>query len=169
MQVEWDIRKWRENLKKHGVDFQDAALIFDNPVLEAVDARQDYQEIRWRAVGHVDDEYFLVVYTWRGVNRRIISAWRLDDEGRQRYTDILAGRTPVKTPSGKTKTRSNAPSMSVGEDFWKRARLTLPDSRSKVHTGLRLDADMLEWFKADGKGWQTRMNAILRHYYEHHR
>ena len=34
----------------------------------------------------------------------------------------------------------------------------------KVFTGIRLDADVLEAFKATGKGWQTKMNAALRHY-----
>jgi len=32
----------------------------------------------------------------------------------------------------------------------------------KVHTGLRLDADVLDHFKAQGPGWQTRINATLR-------
>jgi uncharacterized protein (DUF4415 family) len=32
----------------------------------------------------------------------------------------------------------------------------------KVHTGLRLDADVLAHFKAAGPGWQTRINATLR-------
>jgi uncharacterized protein (DUF4415 family) len=27
---------------------------------------------------------------------------------------------------------------------------------------LRLDADLLDWFRAQGPGWQTRMNAVLR-------
>ena len=27
---------------------------------------------------------------------------------------------------------------------------------------LRIDADVLEWFKATGKGYQTRMNNVLR-------
>jgi uncharacterized protein (DUF4415 family) len=34
--------------------------------------------------------------------------------------------------------------------------------KPKVHTGLRLDADILEHFKAAGPGWQTRINATLR-------
>jgi uncharacterized protein (DUF4415 family) len=34
--------------------------------------------------------------------------------------------------------------------------------RLKVHTGLRLDADVLEHFKASGSGWQTRINMALR-------
>ncbi len=38
----------------------------------------------------------------------------------------------------------------------------------KVQLTVRLDADVLSWFKAQGKGYQTRMNAILRAYKEAH-
>ena len=31
---------------------------------------------------------------------------------------------------------------------------------------LRLDADMFDWFRAQGRGYQTRINAILRKYFE---
>ncbi|KAB2876489.1 MAG: BrnA antitoxin family protein [Bauldia sp.] len=44
----------------------------------------------------------------------------------------------------------------------------LPRPRRKEHTTLRLDADMLEWFRAQGRGYQTRINAILRSYFEQH-
>lgn len=87
---EWDERKRLANLKEHGVDFEEAALIFENEVIEAVDNREDYGEIRHRALGHVDDDYYLIVYTWREKFRRIISAWRLDDEGKRRYQEILS-------------------------------------------------------------------------------
>lgn len=87
----WDESKRLENLKKHGVDFQDAALIFENAVLEEQDRRRDYREERWRALGHVDEDYFMVVYTWRDSARRIISAWRVNDDGKQRYTALLTG------------------------------------------------------------------------------
>jgi len=32
----------------------------------------------------------------------------------------------------------------------------------KASVSLRVDADVLEWFKAQGPGYQTRMNAVLR-------
>jgi uncharacterized protein (DUF4415 family) len=35
-------------------------------------------------------------------------------------------------------------------------------------TSLRLDADLLEWFKRGGAGYQTRINAALREYVERH-
>ena len=44
----------------------------------------------------------------------------------------------------------------------------LPSPRTKAHMTLRLDADVLGWFRAQGKGYQTRINAILRKYYEQH-
>lgn len=69
---------------------------------------------------------------------------------------------------GETLTVSDAPERDVDETFWNTAKLVQPDRR-KVHTGLRIDADVLEWFKAKGRGWQTRMNAVLRSYYEHER
>ena len=92
MAFEWDDEKRAANLQDHGVDFEDASLIFAGPVIEADDTRVDYGEPRLRAVGRVDGEFFMVAYTWRGQNRRIISAWRLDDEGRKRYETILSRR-----------------------------------------------------------------------------
>ena len=38
----------------------------------------------------------------------------------------------------------------------------------KVFTGIRLDPDILERFKAEGKGWQTRINAVLREWVDAH-
>jgi uncharacterized DUF497 family protein len=92
MAFEWDEEKRATNLQDHGVDFEDAALIFEGPVIEADDTRIDYGEPRLRAMGQVDGAFFMVAYTWRGENRRIISAWRLDDDGKDRYEAILAGR-----------------------------------------------------------------------------
>ena len=93
MSFEWDERKRRQNLDEHGVDFRDAALIFENPVVEAEDTHSDYGEIRIRALGHVDDDYFLVVCRWRGDTRRIISAWKVGEDGKKRYQALLARGT----------------------------------------------------------------------------
>lgn len=63
---------------------------------------------------------------------------------------------------GETRTRADAPLQAVDESFWRQARVTRPVG--KVHTGLRIDADVLEWFKAQGRVFQTHMNAVLRAY-----
>lgn len=49
------------------------------------------------------------------------------------------------------------------DEEWARAAVTRP---GKVAVGLRLDDDVLHWFKARGKGYQTRINAVLRRYIE---
>ena len=53
------------------------------------------------------------------------------------------------------------------EEFWKNAKLVIPDQKAKI--SIRLDKDILEWFKAEGKGYQTKINAVLRSYIEAHR
>ena len=64
---------------------------------------------------------------------------------------------------GEDPTRRDAPrAESLGADFWKSARVVMPPGKTSVH--LRLDRDVVEWFKARGKGHLTRMNAVLRTY-----
>ena len=41
--------------------------------------------------------------------------------------------------------------------------------RRKVQLSLRVDHDVLEWFRAQGPGYQTRMDAVLRAYMDHAR
>ena len=45
---------------------------------------------------------------------------------------------------------------------WDSAKLVMPEP--KEHVNLRLDADVLRFFKKQGKGYQTRINAVLRSY-----
>ncbi len=44
-----------------------------------------------------------------------------------------------------------------------------PKSIPKKSTTIRLDAEVLEYFKAQGKGWQTKINDILHGYVDSHR
>jgi uncharacterized protein (DUF4415 family) len=48
------------------------------------------------------------------------------------------------------------------EDFWKTARRNPFYRPIKQATTVRIDADVLAWLKSDGKGYQTRINTILR-------
>ena len=50
----------------------------------------------------------------------------------------------------------------VTEDFWKNATHGHLYRPVKSSTTVRLDADVLAWLKSQGKGYQTRMNTILR-------
>ena len=52
MKLEWDADKAAQNLKKHGVSFEEAELVFyDTGRIEAHDDREDYAEDRWATIG----------------------------------------------------------------------------------------------------------------------
>ncbi len=59
---------------------------------------------------------------------------------------------------------SDIPEM--GEEFFKNTALVMPERKSSVT--LRLDREVVEWFKSQGKGYQTRMNAVLKAYVKAH-
>jgi uncharacterized protein (DUF4415 family) len=50
------------------------------------------------------------------------------------------------------------------KEFFRSATLRMPERKAIVT--LRLDRDVLEWFKQKGRGYQTRINALLRAYIE---
>ena len=55
----------------------------------------------------------------------------------------------------------------LDSEFFKTAKLRMPSKKSSIT--VRLDSDVLEWFRKQGKGYQTRINAVLRTYMEAHR
>lgn len=85
MQFDWDEAKRAEIYKKHGVDLLEAALIFENDVLEREDTRRDYGEKRMIALGIADGEAYIVVYTKRDDVCRLITAWKGGQNEREEY------------------------------------------------------------------------------------
>lgn len=53
----------------------------------------------------------------------------------------------------------------LDEIFFEKARLQAP---AKQPVTLRIDEDVLAWFKSQGRGYQTRINKLLRLYMESH-
>ena len=87
--LEWDPAKQEKVLKERGIDFEDAALIFAEPVLESWRLRDG--ELRWLAIGVLDGSVFAVVYVDRGRRRRIITARKASRNERKRYYARFAG------------------------------------------------------------------------------
>ena len=84
---EWDETKARANLRKHGVDFADAALVFEDEqavtiedAISAVD-EQRYLTVGMDALGRV----LVVAYTWRHDRIRIVSARQASPAERRQY------------------------------------------------------------------------------------
>ena len=68
--------------------------------------------------------------------------------------------------AGKSKTKPDAPEHELDESFWENASITFPSIEGKEPIKLRIDRDVLAFFKSQGKGYQTRINAVLRAYVE---
>jgi len=51
--------------------------------------------------------------------------------------------------------------------FWANAEIRMPTNKKGVY--LRIDPETLEWFKKQGKGYQTRINAVLKQFVESHK
>jgi len=85
MDFDWDEEKRFKNLEKHGVDFYDAYLMFQTPLIQEPDYRRDYGERRYIATGEWQDKILVMAFTVRQGTIRIISARRANQRERQRY------------------------------------------------------------------------------------
>ena len=87
---EWDARKARSNVAKHGVGFDEASTIFGDPLsLTIPDPEHSLAENRYITMGSAfNGKLLVVVHTDRGDNIRIISARRASRRERQRYEKV---------------------------------------------------------------------------------
>jgi uncharacterized DUF497 family protein len=85
MAFEWDERKREANLVKHAADFRRMPELFDGPTLEVVDDRFNYGETRINCLGEIEGRVFVVTITWRGADRRIISARKANEREQKTY------------------------------------------------------------------------------------
>jgi len=85
MDFEWDAAKSAGNAVARGLPFDLAILLFDRPVLQRIDDRQDYGEVRVRAIGMIGDVILHCVYADRGDMRRIISLRHANRKERDAY------------------------------------------------------------------------------------
>lgn len=90
MQFEWDSRKAELNLAKHGVAFEVAELVWDDPTHIVVADRHEEGEERWHAIGLVRGVTVLtVIHTYRDRHGdeviRIIGARKATGAERKRY------------------------------------------------------------------------------------
>ena len=89
---EWDENKSKANLSKHGYDFDDASQVFYEPVVLYPSDRN--KEVRWIAVGSLEERLVAVIFTRRGETIRIISARRARKNEERTYHNAKVGRAP---------------------------------------------------------------------------
>lgn len=83
----WDEQKARQNLSKHGVSFEEAQTVFNDPFAIMIrDVRIAYEENRWFALGlTVSGKLLAVWYTERADSIRIIGARKATKGERRNY------------------------------------------------------------------------------------
>jgi uncharacterized protein len=86
VKIVYDPAKRASNLKKHGLDFEDAADVFAGPTLDETDDRYDYGEERIRSLGFLGGALVSVVWTPRRGVRRIISMREANAREKARFT-----------------------------------------------------------------------------------
>ena len=78
-----------------------------------------------------------------------------------------AGLDKLSAAEVDTRAHADPDALPMSDEAWLSASLAKPE---KMPVGLKLDRDVLEWFKAQGgRGYQTRINAVLRRYMEANR
>ena len=86
MEFDWDPVKARANLIKHGISFEAARAVFDDPLaIERLDDSEAYGEDRFIIVGIVQDLLLSVVYVERKQAVRLISARRASRKEQDDY------------------------------------------------------------------------------------
>jgi len=177
MIFEWDENKNRVNKVKHGIDFESAITVFEDPLLQS---RVD-EDGRWQTIGYSEGCILLlfVAHTYHEADEivvRIISA---------RGPTSMKGSTMKKEASENIVRVKGVPKLTEAQLENLKRLAERPDDEidysdipeitdfsgfevgkfyrpMKEAVTVRLDADVVHWLKRDGKGYQTRLNAILR-------
>jgi uncharacterized DUF497 family protein/uncharacterized protein (DUF4415 family) len=179
VEFEWDGTKAEANLRKPKVSFRKASEVFDDLArLDDIDASQSHGEDRWVTIGRVEDTLLTVIYTQRNDRIRLISARRQPIMSKNSTGLVTFRREPGKpvvlTPEEKKLWEqmknmreedidlSDIPDQG-SKTGWRRISDLVPE-QNKQQVTLRLDADLLAFFKSTGRRYQSRINAVLREY-----
>jgi len=170
----WDEAKRIQNVRYHGIDFADLDPFFDGDLLTREDTRAAHWEQGLQSVGVLNGVALLVVWTppdEQGEIPHLISARKAE------AMNSRHGARATKSAKGKTDWAKLKGMKDADITFTEDAPRTAPDDwadaiahrglpmpERKEQIALRVDADVLGWFRAQGAGWQTRMNAVLKAY-----
>lgn len=90
MEFEWDPRKARLNVRKHGIHFSDASSVLEDDRALTITEESMDGEVRWITLGADSlGRVLIVVYTWREEQVRLISARNATPTERRNYTKGL--------------------------------------------------------------------------------
>jgi len=164
MRITFDPVKRARTLADRGLDFEDAAIVFEGVTVEVEDLRKNYGERRIICYGLLSGRLIVIGYTPRGTTRHIFS---------MRKATIVKKSVSRRTLKSDL-ARVDAHSIRAHE-YKELPELTAQAlSRATVNKGgrprsanprklisIRLPVDVIERWKATGPGWQTRIAERL--------
>jgi uncharacterized DUF497 family protein len=166
----WDDEKRELNLAKHGIDFDGAIEVFYGPIILRRSDRNN--EERWTALGYSDNRLIVVVFARRAEVVRIISARRARKMKKEnivtrKWGDRRKGKTDWArvdklTDEDIAEAVASDPDAAPIDIDWSDAVLVIPTRKKAI--SIRVDEDVLDYFKSQGEGYQRRINAVLRSY-----
>jgi uncharacterized DUF497 family protein len=169
------------NQQKHSVTFEDAMHVFDDPyaLFEQDDRAGEAGKRRWQALGLAGGVVLLLVaHTARQEGQdeviRLISARRATRKEKNVMAKLVR-KTLADSPMTPARQRKLAqlaqrPDSEIDlsdlpplkDSFWKNAVRNPFYRPVKQQLTVRLDADVVAWLRQQGKGYQTRLNTVLR-------
>jgi uncharacterized DUF497 family protein len=88
MIFEYNEHKSSINKKKHGIDFQEAQKLWEDPYAFELPSPQSEDEERFLVLGKIDSKNYTAIITYRDKNIRIISVRRSRDKEKKLYESI---------------------------------------------------------------------------------
>lgn len=177
----WDDAKNETNKRKHGVSFEIALQAFDDPNQYTKQDRVENGEYRWSTLGMVKG--MLILFIAHTVNEhtkreRISVSFQHEQQRKKKRRFTMAtyivkdGKFPPLTAEQEAEIRALAQKKDedidlsdipeLPEEFWENAERGKFYRPKKQQITINIDADVIAWLKSNGKGYQTRLNAILR-------
>ena len=167
MRIVWDQNKNRSNQVKHRVSFEAASLVFEDPFHLSILDRIENGEERWQTLGIVGGGWWCWSRTPllnREARKSSVSSRPARRHGKRGKSMKKTAKEPAEDlaalaalPDEEIDT-SDIPEITD----WSKAVVGRFYRPVKETVTIRLDADVLDWLKQGGKGYQTRVNKILR-------
>jgi uncharacterized protein (DUF4415 family) len=127
------------------------------------DTRQEYGEIRFIGIGILENR-FVVVVSLKMKKKTVegLSLYEKQQKKKGKFMKTSSESDWKRVDAMKDEDINTSDVPELDASMFVNAKILLPQRKEAIT--LRVDNDLLEWYKSLGKGYQTRMNAVLRLY-----
>ena len=162
----WTEEKNQLNYKKHGFFLPEIVDVFDDPhLIEWYDKMHSSEEDRYICLGRLHDTVIFLWFSLNGGKTFTLFPHERRSQLKRGYTMPITKERLEEIKAFKVTDFSDAPILTEEQmkEFKPSHLRNMANYKPiKKTVNVRLDADVIEWLQGAGRGYQTRMNAILR-------